>query len=288
MLDTAREKGYSSCYLGNLCFNSTVKFSDDGMHYQTTTAARHCSVAKPCGYRQVRQLDLSELEPGYKHSIVVYQVNGNWRFVTQPCSGIATDVKFTIPDEYFQMESSERSLRWQWCRTIPQTLGTEIPTLFNVPDDQWLLYPDDVEQVISEAHLAGEISVKIAIGVREFLISFKPDSIYAQQLDPVANKIRFVRRCPMTAEEIDTHSQQTLTIGDASQTCAICLDTFLSTPHAPVIELPCGHTYHGMCIQGVADMDRPCCYCRADVDWGEVMSNHGGTVGSYNENLSNR
>ena len=288
MMDTAREQDNTSCYLGNLCFNATVTFSDQNRHYQTTPAARHGSVVKPGGYREVRELDISELEPGSQHTLMVYQVYGNWRFVTDTASGIATEIGFTIPAEYFQTDSSERSLRWQWCRTIPQTLGTDIPTLFNVPDDQWLLYPDDVEQAISEAHQAGEITVKIAIGVREFLIRFQPDSIYAQQLDPVANKIRLVRRCPMTSEEISTKSQQTSNVSDATQTCAICLDTFESTPHAPVVELPCGHTYHGMCIQGVADTDRPCCYCRAEVDWEEVMRKHGCTVGISNVELSNR
>jgi hypothetical protein len=280
MMDLAREQGKTSCYLGNKCFNATVTFTSQGQHYQTTPTARHGNIIKPGGYREVRELSLTGLTAGHRQTVSIYQVHGIWKFPNDTSSGIATEKSFTIPADYFASEPQPTQLRWQWCRTVPQTLSDAIPSLFNVPDDQWLLYPDQVDQTISQAYTAGEISVKINIGVREFLIKFTPDSIYAQQLDPIANKLRLVRRCVMTAEQIQNRLQMTSTINDADQTCAICLDTFQQTPYAPTITLPCGHVYHGMCIQSVADTNKPCCYCRAEVNWESVMSMFGGTVGN--------
>lgn len=284
LIDQARLRGETRCYLGNRCFNATVRLAENGCHSQTTPAARHGSISKPGGYREVRELNLSEIQAGDTHTVHVYQAGGVWRFPSTTASGIAVPITITISQDYFEEASSMSTptLRWQWCQIIPQTLDSTIPTLFNVPETAWLLYPDEIDTQITTASQAGEISTKIQIGVREFLIEFYPDSVYAKQVDPVANKVRLVRRSPLTTEQLHQKLTRSAQLLDPSLTCSICLDTFHATPHAPTVTLPCGHTYHGMCVQTIADTNKPCAYCRSEVDWESIMKQHGGTTAGVN------
>merc|ERR1711974_124784 len=147
-------------------------------------------------------------------------------------------------------------------------MGEPGKDLSAIPAEKWGTYSEAQNAAVEEAFRSGRPSVKTCIGIREYEIIFDGPSS-AQQVDHKLKKRRLVRRRLVTPDERERscralcNSEET---GDLA--CSICVSTFAETPTVPRVKLPeCGHIFHCVCIQHVADKRGQCPLCRSEVDW---------------------
>ena len=279
--------GKKSLFLGDRCFNATVYFEDGifGHKFQTTPAIYN----KPSGHRFVFVAVLD-------HSIsdiILYtkQHHGNWHMMhKQPsrcdCIELDTDKRLTkiiktIPDHYYSKNEAAADTIpvWQWCLRVPETCN--YCTIFNSAEEDWKEYPRDLNTRIEELYQDNsKTEIAIEVGIRKFMITIPPNTIFGKQYDPIYKKTRIIRRKMIHDKKVEGiwNSMEE----DTDEVCAICLDPMRDTDQ--IIRVPCGHRFHGCCIQHLADTGERCAYCRTEVNWEEVMQQHGCRVGQvYNE-----
>mmetsp|Transcript_11662 Transcript_11662/g.26902 ORF Transcript_11662/g.26902 Transcript_11662/m.26902 type:complete len:338 (+) Transcript_11662:1-1014(+) len=162
---------------------------------------------------------------------------------------------------------------WEWCRQAEaQDPGT-------LPPDMWAVYSADNNEEIERAFRDGALKANVTIGIRSYEVMFEASLASGKQVDPRNKKRRFVRRRPVTAEERQASLQaaesaaasafaQDPSLADAE--CVICAEAFADTCFMPVVQLQCGHRFHGACVQDLADRRKTCPCCRAEVDWRSV------------------
>lgn len=166
---------------------------------------------------------------------------------------------------------------WEWCRLAewPGHGGEN-----SVPPDMWGAYSAEQNRDIEVAFRAGQRSVAVSIGIREYEILFEGND-RGRQVDRGLKKRRFVRRRQVKPEEqeaafraaVEAVAKADPALADGE--CAICCTTFSETPAIPVVRLPsCGHHFHGACVQHLADKGSRCPFCRAEVDWAEALAPH--------------
>eukprot|EP00929_Paragymnodinium_shiwhaense_P000932 TRINITY_DN101129_c0_g1_i1.p1 TRINITY_DN101129_c0_g1~~TRINITY_DN101129_c0_g1_i1.p1 ORF type:complete len:439 (-),score=66.97 TRINITY_DN101129_c0_g1_i1:287-1603(-) len=164
---------------------------------------------------------------------------------------------------------------WEWCR-LP-----EIPDRHNVPGEMWGLYAAEQNDDIEAAFSSLRASVEVEIGIRKYEIIFDGDgSAFAKQVDHQLKKRRYVRRRAVTLQEKQTALEQAAAedVGSldpelAEMECAICCTPFKETPTVPIVKLPpCGHCFHGACVQHLADKRSPCPFCRGEVYWSQALA----------------
>lgn len=153
---------------------------------------------------------------------------------------------------------------WEWCR-IPAADPDSVPA------DMWGVYGHEQDCAIELAFRAGSPSVQITVGIRNYEISFFGAS-YGKQEDKKARKRRLVRRQMVSEEKRRDALTGVVASEMADGECGICCESFSDTLAVPVVRLPgCGHSFHGACVQHIADKRGPCPFCRAKVDWRNAM-----------------
>jgi hypothetical protein len=93
------------------------------------------------------------------------------------------------------------------------------------------------------------------------------------QIDHRLRKRRPVRRTLMAPAERDRRlSTGSYVPDDGEDTeCSMCLSTYAETPTIEVVRLGCGHKFHCLCVQHIADAKGQCPLCRAEVDWKSIL-----------------
>ena len=287
-------------YLGDRFFRATV-FMPDGdseYSYQTTPAEKVGNKYKPPGYREVKWVEINYDK--LTVPVKIYQNDfGTYHFCKDgdyPYNTKTIDVDFNLD----HLENSEcdhddddpdNIIVWEWCSIIEETNKGK-NGLFNVAHDDWKLYTPEINKDITESYKLRVASHDLTLGCRNYLIIFSSEGgVYSRQVDPVFRKSRLVRRISMHRDSYDTlyrrqvaknkgkNPNKDIMNGEIND-CAICLESFKDTSHLEIITLPCGHTFHRVCIQPSADMDKPCCYCKQEVDWLDIMDKANGSVGS--------
>jgi hypothetical protein len=281
-------RGKHSLFLGDRCFNATVYFKDSifGPMYQTTPIIPG---RKPAGHRYV----FAQTLDGTISEIILYtsKSNGEWYMKhRQPsrldCIELDTDTRLTkitkiIPDHYYSKnEAAADTLPvWQWCFKVPETC--HYSTIYHSAEEDWKEYPRDINSSIEELYQDNaKTEISIEVGIRKFMITIPPNSIFGKQYDPIYKKTRIIRR--KMIHDIKAEGIWNAMGAETDETCAICLDPMRETDQ--LIRIPCGHRFHGCCIQHLADVGDRCAYCRTEVNWEDVMRDHGCRVGQvYNE-----
>merc|ERR1740139_2073657 len=122
-------------------------------------------------------------------------------------------------------------------------------------------------------------SMPVSIGIRSYELIFEtPEG--GRQVDHAMKKRRFVRRRLVTPKEQvemlkSAASDEVVALSPelADMECAICADSFKDTPTVHVVKLaPCGHCFHGACVQHLADRRGTCPFCRGEVDWQAALA----------------
>lgn len=154
---------------------------------------------------------------------------------------------------------------WEWCRLAAAEDFDEVPA------ELWGVYSEEQNAEIEAGFRELKSSVKVTIGIREYEICFE-GPVRGKQVDHALRKRRHVRRRLASPED-----QRAMLLGAtaaqldgelAEMDCAICCAGFAETLSVPVVRLtPCGHSFHGACVQQVADRRGACPCCRAEVDW---------------------
>jgi len=270
-------------YLGKQFFDATVhwhhtegaRYNGDGPKlYQTTPGGNIGGSWKSSGMRDVWVKDFESSGPrDLCHA--VQRVNYEWTGHVEeslpegdPLQRMATAV---VPDEHFVFDAEEDFLpRWQWCKRTNETMNlipweertTGRSSIFNVLEKEWGFYTEEVDQQIQTAHAAGEPHVDVVLCSRQYRIIFEKNSIYAKQVDPIMRKERVARLVYMKPSVVQQRMAGEACNLPDGEVCPICLLEFRETPTIQVIALPCGHQFHGMCIQNEADKNHKCPYCR--------------------------
>jgi hypothetical protein len=287
MINAAIHESSGKCkgeiYLGPQFFDATVhwnhtegaRWSGEGPKlYQTTPGGSIAGSWKNSGMRDVW---VKDFEMGGSRQLCheVQRVNYEWTgFIDarlpddDPTQRTATT---EVPEEHFVFDDGEEPVpRWQWCKRTNETMDlipweerpTGRSTIFNVLEKDWGFYTDEVDQEIQAAHAAEEPHVDVVLCSRQYRIMFQKKSIYAKQIDPIMRKERVARLVFMKPTVIQERmAGEACNLSD-DQVCPICLLQFKDTPTIQVFALPCGHQFHGMCIQNVADQNQKCPYCR--------------------------
>jgi hypothetical protein len=285
-INDSRGKSKGEVYLGQQFFDATVhwnhtegvRWNGDGPRlYQTTPGGNVAGSWKSSGMRDVW---VKDFELGGSRELVhqVQRVNYEWTgFIDQKLhEGEPTQRTATaqVPEEHFASDDDEEFLpRWQWCKRTNETMNlipweertTGRASIFNVLEKDWGFYTDEVDQQIQAAHAAGEPHVDVVLCSRQYRIMFEPNSIYAKQVDPIMRKERVARLVYMKPSVIQQRMAGEACIMSDDQVCPICLLQFRDTPTIQAFALPCGHQFHGMCIQNEADKNHKCPYCRFDL-----------------------
>jgi len=163
---------------------------------------------------------------------------------------------------------------WEWCR-LPEV----DEDVHGVPDEMWGVYSEEQNTDIEAAFRQLELSIAVCVGIRSFQILFDR-SDGGKQVDTAMKKRRFVRRRLVAPEEklrmlqaAAEDEAAALSPELADMECAICCTGFAETPSIPVVKLsPCGHCFHGACVQHLADRRKECPFCRAEVDWRNTLA----------------
>jgi len=167
---------------------------------------------------------------------------------------------------------------WEWCRAAQVHEG--------ISPDMWSVYSPEHNDKVETAFRAGETKVLIEVGIRKYEVMFEGSSFGGRQVDTQHKKRRYVRRRAMTSSQREAVLQSAeLALSNAvaedpslaDAECVICADSFADTPALPVVQLPCGHRFHGACVQGLADKRKTCPCCRAEVNWRAVRSGYAPT-----------
>eukprot|EP00927_Polykrikos_kofoidii_P066286 TRINITY_DN61914_c0_g1_i1.p1 TRINITY_DN61914_c0_g1~~TRINITY_DN61914_c0_g1_i1.p1 ORF type:complete len:403 (+),score=64.06 TRINITY_DN61914_c0_g1_i1:120-1328(+) len=157
---------------------------------------------------------------------------------------------------------------WEWCRLVG-SVDTS-----TVPPEMWGHYTEEQNNEIEASFRALKPSIAVSIGIRSYEIIFEsPEG--GKQVDHGLKKRRPVRRLLVAEarrqavlEEASRAEVETLGEDIADMECAICCTTFKESPTVPVVKLPpCGHYFHGACVQHLADKRSPCPLCREEVNW---------------------
>jgi hypothetical protein len=282
-INESRGKSGGSIYLGKQFFDATVHWDvteatrcigSGPQLYQTTPGCNVGGSYKSSGMRDVWVKDF-EVCGSRELCHEVQRVNYEWTgLITErlpeddPTQFMATTV---VPDEHFVVDDGEELLpRWQWCKRTNETLDlvpweertTGRASIFNVLEKEWGFYTDEVDQQIQAAHAAEEPHVDVVLCSRQYRIMFQKGSIYAKQVDPIMRKERVARLVYMKPSAVQQRMVgESCTLSD-DEVCPICLLQFRDTPTIQIFALPCGHQFHGMCIQNEADKNHKCPYCR--------------------------
>lgn len=282
-INESRGNSKGEVYLGRQFFDATVhwnhlegvRWNGDGPKlYQTTPGGNIAGSWKSSGMRDVWVKDL-KLVGSRQLSHEVQRVNYEWTgFIDERLpEGEPTQrtASAEVPDEHFIFEDCEELLpRWQWCKRTNETMNlipweertTGRASIFNVLEKDWGFYTDEVDQQIQAAHAAQEPHVDVVLCSRQYRIMFEVNSIYAKQVDPIMRKERVARLVYMKPSVIQQRMAGEACIMSDDQVCPICLLQFRDTPTIQAVALPCGHQFHGMCIQNEADKNHKCPYCR--------------------------
>jgi hypothetical protein len=282
-INEGRGKGDGQVYLGKQFFDATIHWSYTGSArwcgdgpklYQTTPGGCVGGSWKSSGMRDVWVKDF-ELSGPRDLCHEVQRVDFEWTGLISnrlpdgdPLQLVASTL---VPEEHFVSDDGEPILpRWQWCKRTNETMNlipweertTGRSSIFNVLEKDWGFYTDEVDQLIQAAHAAKEPHVDVILCSRQYRIMFEQNSIYAKQVDPIMRKERVVRLVYMRPSVVQQRmAGESCNLSD-DQVCPICLLQFSDTPTIQVFALPCGHQFHGMCIQNEADKNHKCPYCR--------------------------
>ena len=292
-INESRGKKKGEIYLGKQFFDATViwnhsegaRYNGDGPKlYQTTPGSSVGGSWKSSGMRDVWVKDF-DVSGARDLCHEVQRVNYEWTgFISErlpegdPLQRMATTV---VPEEHFVFDAEEEFLpRWQWCKRTNETMNlipweertTGRSSIFNVLEKDWGFYTEEVDQQIQAAHAAGEPHVDVVLCSRQYRIIFEKDSIYAKQVDPIMRKERVARLVYMKPSVVQQRMAGEACNLPDGEVCPICLLEFRETPTIQVIALPCGHQFHGMCIQNEADKNHKCPYCRYFFDSSPVFS----------------
>lgn len=265
-ISKAKADGKSCIFLDKEFFNATVHFRENNQHTQTTPEVRSGAYTKPSGYRHVRCIPFSE-------KIVLFlDVHGN---LTEDPAKMIREITTEVSPDYFGIMKTIKPY-WQWCTL---TIDTSKKPIFNLPGEYWKFYSPENNKIINDAFGANKQTCEIEVCLTKYTVKFI-DPIYAKQIDPIDHKVRLVRCMQLSDDEYDKLRQTSKPNFNLDDTCAICLDAFASTLHIPTITTTCNHTFHGICIQKIADQGSPCPYCKQIVDWKMVLAKCGGSVKS--------
>ncbi|CAJ1343501.1 unnamed protein product [Effrenium voratum] len=166
---------------------------------------------------------------------------------------------------------------WEWCR-VAEAHGPS-----QLSDEDWAAYSAANNTEIEAAFRDQAVKVQITIGIRSYDVLFEGSLAGGKQVDTKQKKRRLVRRRAVTAavreaclqgaeSAVQEALRQDPSLADAE--CVICAEAFADTFAMPVVQLPCGHKFHGACAQSLADRRKTCPYCRAEVDWKQVREVH--------------
>lgn len=158
---------------------------------------------------------------------------------------------------------------WEWCREA------EPKNLRDVPPEMWGVYSEEQNEELERAYRAGEPSTKLNVGIRDFEITFESQN-RAKQADTTLKKRRHVRRRAVHPDERDmalvTNEVHDVEFAEGDE-CAVCCSSFAETPTLPIVRTgECGHVFHGVCVQQLADSRGACPLCRGSVDWLEAFA----------------
>mmetsp|Transcript_18960 Transcript_18960/g.44159 ORF Transcript_18960/g.44159 Transcript_18960/m.44159 type:complete len:505 (-) Transcript_18960:201-1715(-) len=169
---------------------------------------------------------------------------------------------------------------WEWCTL--DALQLRNMSWCEIRDNDWGVYSVENANTIETAYQKAKSMAEVTVGIKRYQIIFQ-GGIKSKfggmiQCDPELNKVREVRRRLVD----NTSVWYANALGAVDEQCAICLAEFAKSPELPTVSLPaCGHCFHRVCAQKLADQGRDCPLCRAKVAWSEIamlsppgMSNH--------------
>lgn len=114
--------------------------------------------------------------------------------------------------------------------------------------------------------------VVFTVGVAQMKVCVDALNTFSYQQDcRTGSRRRFVRRVTLTEEEV---SRKDAAFADSAtrveDACAICPENFAETPHMPRVACdPCGHLFHGTCINQVVlreSQNARCPLCRQSIN----------------------
>ena len=241
MINTALISGQKSIYLGELCFNATVYFTEENKWYQTTprifgTGTRHESILKEPGFREVIKIPVDQEELR-----VWRNQSGQWKYYIDNMS-LVTEIK-----NVKCVDNSSTTPVWQWCQYLQNEQH----------DAKWYNYSNEHNIQLEEAFTQKNTEVTIIVGIISYTIKFDENHrSFAIQENSAYNKARLVRRAFLNQDEIENITTEGV--------CVICFDNINNSSIPISSPFLCTHSFHGTCIQFVLDNDKPCPTCRAE------------------------
>ncbi len=237
-------KNDDSVFLGADCFNATIHLNND--KYSQTTPS--CSkIRKIKGYRSVARF-VGDFINIYKnmHDNRWYFYQNNSEYKTLTIQNIRCPATSFI---------------WQWSHRI----GIDVSSK---KENDWLSYSEDDSSHIEVGFRnTNNASIDIVIGMKNYKIEFLQDdnssnrSVYALQIDKNdSSRIRLIRRAMRAATKFDPPEN--------AETCALCTEDFVDTPHIPWLKTSCGHHFHAVCfdrMQSSSSTGVKCPLCRANL-----------------------
>lgn len=209
------------------------------IHFQqpfTQTTPRVGS--KPRGIRSVVRGDL-----GDKFTVYLWP-NKRW-YTTIP--GEYTPQKQVIIQEVENIPET-----WQWC-------DREYDKTNYALERNWHNFSDELSTQIEDTCKQSG-STTITIGLTQYILSDFQGS-YGIQTNNVTGMTRAIRRgrSKFVGKELSENLQ--------NESCALCMEDFKDTPHIPIRETPCKHTFHWTCINNYTSREQNprCPMCRADI-----------------------
>tara|TARA_B110000008_G_scaffold275273_1_gene312409 strand:+ start:456 stop:1523 length:1068 start_codon:yes stop_codon:yes gene_type:complete len=205
------------CVLGSDFFNATVHFHPSGSLYQTTPGmSMGRAVFKPPGYRSVKRIQLRSSNDT-NISIYTKQVQGEWRITNNVIDSevnfneqVSTDVLVSGREDNIQNNTfwkpedlninDKHVVVWQWCRGVPERQGN----LMNLGEEWWIPYLQYQNEIIESSYNANYNNIEITLPTdnSKRLIKFNNNNCYANQVDTIHNKYRFVRRVIITISKL--------------------------------------------------------------------------------------
>lgn len=232
----------AAVFLGERCFNATVKMNPDGSYHQTTPAI-FGERGKPAGAR-----DVVNVHDGLT-TITVYKSGRRWG--ARAIHPSESKVKNVMPVE-------RHVVTWQWC--------TEL-SLGRAQERHWIPYTDETVSRLEEQWTSGAdtFDVSINVGIRGYVIHVDRANAFWVQNDASHQKSRWVRR--IHERESSAQRRRELMLQDVPQdVCCLCFDEFSESVHMPRHKTSCGHVFHAACLQPVLDRaDARCPLCRCSI-----------------------
>ena len=233
--------------LGPSCFNALVHLDVCGGEHHQTTPARG---EKAVGHRSVTYV------PEGTDAITVYKVAGLWVLHTRgrPYTSTLVQAPPEVPSE----------IQWEWSIQVD---------LRHARENDWIPFCEDastaLEAVWSRVQSSATAeSLSVATGQSTKIVLIEPRSVFFKHRDAYTNNRRWVRRSCRTLAECreKKNAMETRAQGFSDDSCAICTETFIETPHWPVVKTACGHPFHACCLQECkARGEARCPLCRADI-----------------------